>query len=236
MAHLVVGYPSMAESIKTAHLYAETGVEVLELQIPFSHPTADGPVITAACQRAIANGTRVEDCVQAIAAVREAFPQQEIVPMSYVNRLYIYGFQRFATEMAQLGIKHLIVPDLPFEQSDVFSPLRVVPVLAANTPLERVGAMLNAGSDFFYLMSDFKITGGAFSLHPALYNIIAQIKGFSVPAPKVGIGFGISDPQHVREVAKVADLAIVGSALLRAQEMGRLPEYLASLREAFQAA
>lgn len=236
MAHLVLGYPSMAESMETARQYVEAGAAVLELQIPFSHPTADGPVITSACQQAVANGVRVEDCVRAIGAVKEAFPQQEIVPMSYANRLYAYDFQRFATEMAGIGIRHLIVPDWPFEQAQVFAPLRLVPVLAANTPPERVGDMLASGCDFFYLMSDFKITGGAFSLHPALSGLIAQIKGRSSPAPRIGIGFGISGPEQVRAVAGSADLAIIGSALIREQEAGRLSEYLASLREAFQTA
>ncbi len=252
MGHLVLGYPTLAESIRTAAQYVEAGIEILELQIPFSHPTADGPVITAACQEAV-NRQRVgmADCLAAIRAIREQYPQQEIMVMSYINRIFAYGLGKFGREMAALGIRYLIVPDLPVDSplaagltADLDFPslknleslppeptLKLVPVLAANVSDARVEKLLALGFDFFYLMSDFKITGSTFSLHPRLKEIIATIKT-PTTNNRVGIGFGISTPEQARLVMEEADVAIIGSALIQAQLAGGLEVYLASLQNA----
>ncbi len=238
MAHLVLGYPSLAESLHTAEAYINAGVEILEVQIPFSHPTADGPVITLACQEAVAQGISMQDCIEAIRALRARFPMQEIMVMSYVNRIYAYGFQRFVTEMKAEGVQHLIVPDLPVDLSSALgsadATVKFVPVLAANTSDARLEKLLNMGFDFFYLMSDFKITGSGFSLHPRLQAIVAKIKSRPMP-PRIGIGFGISTPAQARLVLEEADVAIIGSALIQAQKAGKLEEYLESLQDVFQA-
>jgi len=246
MGHLVLGYPTLAESIRTAKKYVQAGIEILELQIPFSHPTADGPVITAACQEAV-NGQQVTmaDCLAAIRTIREQHPGQEIIVMSYVNRIFAYGLEKFGQEMRGLGIRHLIVPDLPVDSplaamltTEVpgfknTESLNLVPVLAANVADARVEKLLALGFDFFYLMSDFKITGSTFSLHPRLKNIIAKIR---VSRCRVGIGFGISTPEQARLVTEEADVAIIGSALIQAQLAGGLDDYLESLQKAINMA
>lgn len=237
MAHLVLGYPSLAESIRTAEQYIASGVAMLELQIPFSHPTADGPVITLACQKATQAGVTVSACLEAIQALRIKFPEQEIMVMSYLNRIYHYGFQAFMDELKALGIKNLIVPDLPADAIRDFAmqhtSVHFVPVLAANTPDARLEKLLEMDFDFFYLMSDFKITGSGFSLHPRLQEIIQKIRSKKAYAPRIGIGFGISTPEQARLVATEADVAIIGSALIQAQNAGKLEEYLESLQQEF---
>lgn len=253
MGHLVLGYPTLAESLRTAEKYIGAGVEILELQIPFSHPTADGPVITAACQEATLNGVSIRDCIEAIRVLRERAPAQEIMVMSYLNRIYTFGLQAFVAEMEDLGIRHLIIPDLPVDsllglsiggcektprsaQHDNSAGLKLVPVLAGNTPEDRLEKLLSQGFDFFYLMSDFKITGSGFSLHPRLKEIAQKIKSQQSKTnkqPRIGIGFGISNPEQARLVAQEADVAIIGSALIQAQNAGNLEEYLESLRRAF---
>lgn len=250
MAHLVLGYPTLAESLRTAEQYIVSGVEILELQIPFSHPTADGPVITVACQEATRQGVSVRDCIEAIRELQVKYPEQEIMVMSYLNRIYTFGFQDFVAEMEGVGVRHLIIPDLPVDSRAAedlttfkkLSNLKLVPVLAANTTDARVEKLLAAGFDFFYLMSDFKITGSGFSLHPRLKAMIQKIKTFSstdpqIPkshvSPRVGIGFGISTPEQALLVLEEADVAIIGSALIQAQNAGKLTEYLESLRLAF---
>ena len=280
MAHLVLGYPTLAESLRTAERYIRAGVQVLELQIPFSHPTADGPVITAACREAVRQGVTTADCLQAIGELRRRHPEQEMVVMSYVNRIYRFGFSHFAAEMTRLGIRYLIVPDLPPDDASARqiaakdpktgihrsgSGPQLVPVLAANVSDRRLDELLAAGYDFFYLMSDFKITGSTFSLHPRLKAIIARIRsrtgggvicearagdtsrqkiasgeGMSpllrrddTSSPGIGIGFGISTPEQARLAAEEADLAIIGSALIRAQEEGRLEIFLEELKNTF---
>jgi tryptophan synthase alpha chain len=239
MAHLVLGYPTLAESLRTAAAYMAAGVEILELQIPFSHPTADGPVITSACQEATKQGVTVRDCIEAIEALRIQHPSQEIIVMSYLNRIYTFGFQAFVDKMKAIGIQYLIIPDLPADAAQSFIPphsgLKIVPVLAANTSEARLNKLLDHGFDFFYLMSDFKITGSGFSLHPNLKAIIDKIKGHN-PAivPRIGIGFGISTPEQALLITGEADLAIIGSALIQAQQAGKLEEYLESLQLAFK--
>lgn len=234
MAHLVLGYPSLAVSIDTAVQYVEAGVDILELQIPFSHPTADGPVITEACQEATRQGVSVRDCISAIQTLRVRFPDQEIMVMSYLNRLYSFGLEAFIQEMESMEIAHLIIPDLPADALKLpTQTLKIVPVLAANTSDARIEKLLKLGFDFFYLMSDFKITGSGFSLHPRLQEIIRKIRT-APQSPRIGIGFGISTPEQALLVAREADVAIIGSALIQAQKTGKLSEYLESLQRAFQ--
>lgn len=242
MAHLVLGFPTLAESLRSAETYIRAGVQVLELQIPFSHPTADGPVITAACRQAVQQGVTVQDCIEVVRDLRRRFPAQEIMVMSYLNRIYSYGFQKFASEMTDLKIRHLIIPDLPVTSltaGRLTRPgLQLVPVLAANISDARLEKLLAAGFDFFYLMSDFKITGSTFSLHPRLKEVIARIRktgaaGTVHTLPRVGIGFGISTPEQARLVSEEADLAIIGSALIQAQQDNRLETYLETLKIAF---
>ncbi|GAB4500439.1 MAG: tryptophan synthase subunit alpha [Saprospiraceae bacterium] len=242
MAHLVLGYPNLAESLRTAEIYIRAGVQVLELQIPFSHPTADGSVITAACREAVRQGVTLRDCLAAIGDLRERYPEQEVVVMSYLNPIYIFGFQKFMREMEASGVRHLIIPDLPVDEklgmtSAGRQSVKFVPVLAANVSDARLEKLLGMGFDFFYLMSDFKITGSVFSLNPRLKEIIARIKsGGDSKSPRVGIGFGIATPEQARLVTGEADLAIIGSALIQAQREGRLEEYLAALKNTFAVA
>lgn len=233
MAHLVLGYPTLPESLETAAAYIASGVKILELQIPFSHPTADGPLITAACQEAaLRQQVTVADCLAAIGRLRERYPEQEIFVMSYLNRVFAYGAERFVADLEALGIRHLIVPDLPVDSTlarriqAASAGLRLVPVLAANLSDERLEKLLSDGFDFFYLMADFKITGSAFSLHPRLRTLIARIRA-ACPDARIGIGFGISIPEQALLAATEADLAIVGSALIRARDEGTLAETLA---------
>ena len=165
--------------------------------------------------------------------------------MSYINRIFTYGMEKFRREMTDLGIRHLIIPDLPvdfpgFKDQESLSP-QLVPVLAANVSAARLEKLLALNFDFFYLMSDFKITGSTFSLHPRLQEVIAKIKTPNTKyqiqqATRVGIGFGISTPEQAGLVAEAADVAIIGSALIQAQQDGRLDVYLESLRKTFNLA
>jgi tryptophan synthase alpha chain len=241
MAHLVLGYPTLQGSIDTAKQYIAAGVQTLELQIPFSHPTADGPVITAACREAVENQhVSMSDCFEAIRGLRAVYPEQEMVVMSYINRVFAHGMEAFCAEMTASGVRHVIIPDLPVDSAlaRVFVPAapgspQIIPVLAANVPDERLEKLLALGFDYFYLMSDFKITGSTFSLNPRLKNVIARIRA-AQPAARIGIGFGISTPEQAQLAVGEAGMAIIGSALIKAQGEGRLETYLGALQGAFQ--
>jgi len=238
MAHLVLGFPTLEESLETAKAYIVAGVSIIELQIPFSHPTADGPVITQACRIATEDQhVSVQDCMDALRQLRADHPDQEIIVMSYLNRIYTYGFQRLIDTLCDLKIHHLIVPDLPVDSTLAVAhfgkgSLRLVPVLAANVSDARLNQLCDAGFDFFYLMSDFKITGSGFSLNPRLEAVVHRIKQQQIRYPvRIGIGFGISTPEQARLVCQSADLAIIGSALITAQQNGGLEAYLSALKD-----
>ncbi len=250
MAHLVLGYPTLAESLRTAEAYIAAGCEILELQIPFSHPTADGPLITEACRHAVEkNGVDIEACLELVAEIRRRHPQQNIVMMSYINPLFVFGLEKIAEKFLALGINYLIVPDLPVDSPQAtllqtpnsllqtpnsklqtLTSLQLIPVLAANVTDQRLEKLLTAGFDFFYLMSDFKITGATFSLHPRLNAIITRLHAAGA---RCGIGFGISTPQQAKLAVEVCGLAIVGSAFIRARNENRLQHCLDEWQSAF---
>lgn len=232
MGHLVLGYPNLEQSYQNARAYAEAGFEVLELQIPFSHPTADGTVITMANRIAVEeNNVSTFDCFDIIQKLKEEYPHQEIIIMTYLNKLFAYGIQDFILKASEIGVTDLIIPDLPFDSKiandiNTSNKVKLVPVLAANTPDERLNKALNTKPNHFYLMSEFKITGQGFGLHENLENRINYIKSKSTA--KIGIGFGISTKEHIDAVLKIANYAIIGSALIQADNEGKLEEKINS--------
>ena len=231
MGHLVLGYPTLAESLATARLYADAGVAILELQIPFSDPSADGFVISQANHQAVAGGVTVAQCLEALEALRKDYPTLPIVAMTYINKVYRYGIARYAAALLAIGIPDVIIPDLPLEtpeaQQLLAAGLRLIPVLAANISDARLQAYMATNPAYWYLMADFKITGQAFTLNPALVQLVRKLKNHS--DAKVGIGFGISTAAHIQAVAAIADFGIVGSALITAQSEGTLPAKLHEL-------
>jgi tryptophan synthase alpha subunit len=231
MGHLVLGYPTLAQSIDTARQYVQAGVAILELQIPFSDPSADGYVITHANQQAVAQGATVPKCMEVIASLRSEFPGTPLLVMTYANKVYRYGVARFAQQLLAVGVTDVIIPDLALEspqaQELLAAGLRMVPVLGANTDDARLSQFMALKPAYWYLMADFKITGQSFTLHEDLVNLIRKIQNQS--DGKIGIGFGISSAAHLEAVGQIADFAIVGSALITAQEEGKLTQRLLEL-------
>jgi tryptophan synthase alpha chain len=224
MGHLVLGYPNLATSLETAGAYAAAGLRFLELQIPFSHPTADGPVITEANRHAIVHGTTVPDCLATIQNIHERHPAQTLVAMTYANRVFASGMDVLCGQLAASGVRHLIVPDLALD-SPLAQPLwqqqhlGLVPVIGPNMTPERLEKLLARGPKLIYAMSGYKLTGTAFSLDPRLPDLIAQCRQAGA---EVGIGFGIDSRAAINAVLEIADFAIVGSALIKAQLSGTL--------------
>ena len=118
MTHIVLGYPSLEENKKVITAMCEAGVEFIELQIPFSEPSADGPVIVAANQESLKKGTKVSECFAFAAEVASQFPETSFLFMTYYNILFKRGEREFISQAAQVGIKGLIIPDLPVEEAD----------------------------------------------------------------------------------------------------------------------
>ena len=193
-----------------------SGADAVELGVPYGDPLADGPTIAAAGVRALARGTDI-DCVLDLAR-SSPIP---VVLFTYYNPVLQYGVQRFAQRAKEAGVAGVIVPDLAFEEA---LPMRealathslAMPLLVApSTPLERARAIAAAATGFVYVVSRLGVTGA--SERPDFRPLLAQLRALrTVTAKPLAVGFGVSDAQHVREIALDADGVIVGSALLDA--------------------
>lgn len=232
MAHHIIGYPNLADSYTIAQEYIAAGIEILELQVPFSHPTADGATLTDANQKAVDNGITLDNCFEFYKKISEQAPDTPIIAMSYLNRLFSYGITAFCDKLADSGVFEIIIPDLPFDSPTAkaiidHERVNLVPVIAPNLTDARLQEMLNLQPNYIYMMSGFSTTGQGFELHPNAQKIIEQIK--TKTSAKIGIGFGISEGKQVQAVNKIADFAIVGSALKIAIDEKLVREKLADL-------
>ncbi|MGW5049911.1 tryptophan synthase subunit alpha [Actinokineospora sp. NPDC004072] len=227
--YLMAGHPDLATTRELGKRLAAAGVGAIELGVPHNDPLADGPVIQRAAQRALDGGTTLEGCLEAAAdiAAEGAAP---VVLMTYVNPVLAHGVERFARDAAECGVAGVIVPDLPVEEAEpLAAALRargVDPVLlvAPTSPPERVAAVCAASSGFVYCVTIAGTTGSRAALPPGVRSLLAAVRA-RTDLP-VAAGFGISRPEHVRDLAGHADAAVVGSALVAAVDRGEDPTSL----------
>ena len=231
MAHWVLGYPTLPESERIILELAEAGVQYLELQIPFSHPTADGPLITAANRTALASGTTLHEALAVVARIKAAYPAQHIVLMTYTNKVSAFGYEAFARQALQAGATGLILPDLPFDALEAdklrAEGIQLIPVLGPNISDERLQILLKQHPKLVYRMAGYKITGSSFGLDVRLAGLVQTLRNAGA---KVGIGFGISTPGQVQAVLEIADFAIIGSSLLNAYAGTGVRNYLLKVK------
>ncbi len=221
MTHVVLGYPSLRESVELARAMADNGAALIELQLPFSDPMADGPTIMAANEAALEQGVKIADCFRAA----ERLAKKISVPllfMSYFNIVYRHpgGVRGFVRHAAAAGIEGLIVPDIPPEESaDGYwseaakAGVAPIPVVAPVSGPERLKAIRKVTSGgFVYCVSTTGTTGARRALPDGLPAYLRTVKGvFNLP---VAVGFGISSPAQVGSLRGVADIAVVGSAMI----------------------
>ncbi len=218
MTHVVVGYPSLEESIELVQVMADAGAAFVELQIPFSDPIADGPTIMGACEEAIKRGTTPADCMKAI----ETLSSKVEIPllfMSYYNM--VLNFPNFVDSAKSAGCEGLIVPDIsPGESKDSFfeeckhHKLPVVPLVSPVTSEERMGKIASHSklAPFVYCVSTTGTTGARDKLPAELPQYLEKVKSnFNLPR---ALGFGISEPKHIDSLENHAEIAIVGSAVI----------------------
>lgn len=219
MAHVVVGYPSLDETVRLVKLMEKEGVDIVELQIPFSDPLADGPTIMKACEAALSNGTKVKDAF----IVMEKLSLEVSIPllfMAYYNTVFKYGTERFMADSKKAGAEGLIVPDVPIEEEHAehfikfcqkysLANIRVVSPVSTD---ERLRKNAKVGSGFVYATARQGITGARESLDPSLVSFLERVrKYFSIP---LAVGFGISKKEHMEALKPYADMAVVGSAMI----------------------
>jgi tryptophan synthase alpha chain len=229
VAYLCVGDPSVDESVDLARACVRAGADVLELGVPFSDPTADGPAIQRASQRAIAAGGGLQATLRAAKAIRGAVADVGIVLFGYYNPLFVLGEERAARASAEAGVDALIVVDLPIEESSGRKAagracgVGVVPLLAPTSSPARVRLVADSAAEggvpFVYYVSVTGVTGsGAVDARGAGER--AKALGKQVGRPIV-VGFGIDSREKAREAAKSADGVVVGTALVKAIEEGK---------------
>ena len=224
LPYFPIGYPTHEASIESVKTMAALGVDGFEIGIPFSDPIADGPTIQAATQISLENGTTVRKCLEALRSLRNSGVTQPMLMMGYANPLVAYGTDRFVRDARAAGADGLIVPDLPPEEAAMFADscaregLALVFMLAPTSNDQRIELVTRNATGFIYVVSLTGITGARRDLPANLKEFIARLRS-RTDKPLV-LGFGISTPDHAREVSQLTDGFIVGSALVRAGGQG----------------
>lgn len=214
---ITCGDPSLEVSEQLVVAMAQAGADLIELGIPFSDPTAEGPVIQAASTRALAGGVTTDKIFQMVRRLRKNV-QIPMVFMTYANVVFSYGTERFVKTAADVGMDGLILPDVPYEEKEEFdSVCRVYGLdlisLIAPTSHERISMIAREASGFVYCVSSLGVTGMRSEITTDVGQMVSLVKAEkNIPC---AIGFGISNPQQAREMARVSDGVIVGSAIVK---------------------
>ena len=244
IAFITCGDPDLETTAAAVRAAVENGADLIELGIPFSDPTAEGPVIQGANLRALRGGITTD---KVFAFVRE-LRRDVTVPMvfmTYANVVFSYGAERFISTCQKIGVDGLILPDLPFEEKEEFQPIcRRYGVdlisLIAPTSENRIAMIAREAEGFLYIVSSLGVTGTRSEIKTDLASIVSVVRqNTGIPC---AIGFGISTPQQARQMAQLSDGAIVGSAIVKLLEQyGKdapplISAYVKSMKEAIRQA
>ncbi|WP_298406208.1 tryptophan synthase subunit alpha [uncultured Chloroflexus sp.] len=225
MPYLTVGFPERESTLELVPALEAAGASLFELGVPFSDPLADGTTIQRATQRALEHGVTMADCLATVAELRARHVAAPLLLMGYYNPLLRYGIDRACADLASAGGDGWIIPDLPLEEAADLRQiaakhqLDLILFIAPTTPPARIAQIVAHASGFIYIVSLTGVTGARQALAGNLADLIATVRQ-QTDLPLV-VGFGISQPAHVAEVARIADGAIVGSALI--DRLERLP-------------
>lgn len=236
MTHIVLGYPSFEHSLKIIEAMVEGGVDLMELQIPFSEPIADGPVILKANQQALAAGATVAQCLDFADQVCRRFPIPFLF-MSYYNILFKFGVDAFASAMAERNLQGAIVPDLPPEEGSDYlvamarHQLAPIFIYSPNTGPERLKRIDSVAKGFIYCVARKGVTGAETSFSEQLEAYLERCRA-ATKLP-LAIGFGVRDRADVEFLTGKADIAVIGTQTIRLMEtegIGAVAPFIRSLR------
>ena len=220
--YLTAGDPSLDATVDIVVAAAGAGADIIELGMPYSDPSADGPVIQGAMERALAGGATPLGALDVIRRVRRAGCAVPIVLFGYYNPVFVRGVERFCAEAAQAGAAGLLLVDLPVDEAGELAPaaraagLELIPLVAPTSSAERIARVAALEAPFVYYVSMAGTTGAALRSRDDLPARVAAVRR-AVGVP-VAVGFGIVTPDDVRQVAATADAVVVGSAVVRAIE------------------
>ncbi len=217
---ITCGDPDLETTAAAVRAAAENGADLIELGIPFSDPTAEGPVIQGANLRALKSGTTTDKIFSMVKELRKdvAVP---MVFMTYANVVFSYGIEAFLGNCRETGMDGLILPDLPFEEKEEFAPLcEAYEVdlisLIAPTSEQRIAMIAREAKGFLYIVSSLGVTGVRSEITTDLASIVRAVRqNTGIPC---AIGFGISTPEQAKKMSGLSDGAIVGSAIIKLLE------------------
>ena len=239
IAFLTCGDPDLETTAAAVRAAVENGADLIELGIPFSDPTAEGPVIQGANIRALSGGVTTDKIFAFVKELRQDV-KVPMVFMTYANVIFSYGTERFISTCRDIEIDGLILPDLPFEEKEEFLPMcREYGIdlisLIAPTSENRIAMIAKEADGFLYIVSSLGVTGTRSEIKTDLKSIIDVVRqNTDIPC---AIGFGISTPEQAKKMADISDGAIVGSAIIKLLEKhGKdapkyVGEYVKSMKE-----
>lgn len=242
VAFITCGDPDLATTAAVVREAVKNGADLIELGIPFSDPTAEGPVIQGANLRALNGGVTTDKIFDLVRDLRKDV-SVPMVFMTYANVVYSYNAEKFISICQEIGIDGLILPDLPFEEKEEFQPLCKqydvdLVSLIAPTSENRIAMIAKEAEGFIYIVSSLGVTGTRNEIKTDLASIVKLVRENSTTP--CAIGFGISNPEQAKAMASISDGAIVGSAIIKiiAQYGKEAPkyvgEYVKSMKDALR--
>lgn len=241
MPYFPLGYPDLETSIDVIEALAQNGADLIEVGLSFSDPLADGPMIQQATQIALEKGITIKKSLEAVKELRRRGVDIPLILMGYYNPMLAYGLEKFVRDACDVGADGFIIPDLPMEESQEFESvagaLPLIRMLAPTSSPERMEKIVRTTKGFVYLVSVTGVTGERKSISEGLGELIARVREHtSVP---VCVGFGIGTPEQAKEVGKMADGVIVGTACVRTIGGSQTPvetakQFAADFRAALQ--
>ena len=240
VAFVTCGDPDLETTEAIVKSMADNGADLIELGIPFSDPTAEGPVIQGASLRALNSGTTADKIFETVRNIR-AYTDIPMVFMTYANVIFSYVAERFMERASALGIDGLILPDIPFEEKEEFDAIcdkygMDLISMIAPTSGQRISMIAKQAKGFIYLVSSLGVTGMRSKITTDIPSMVRIIRE-STDVP-VAVGFGISTPEQARAMYEASDGAIVGSAIVKIVEKygrdaaGPVGEYVKSMKAA----
>lgn len=243
VAFITCGDPDLENTVEVVKAAAENGADLIELGIPFSDPTAEGPIIQSANLRALAGGVTTDKIFETVKEIRKTV-STPMVFMTYANVVYSYGIERFCKIAAEIGMDGMILPDVPFEEKEEFAPtcrrygLDFISLIAP-TSHERIAMIAKEAEGFVYCVSSLGVTGvrGTITTDIAAMTELVRKANPEIPC---AVGFGISTPEQAKHMAQLADGVIVGSAIVKiVGQYGKnaapyVGEYVKSMKDAIR--
>lgn len=244
IAFITCGDPDLETTAAAVRAAVANGADLIELGIPFSDPTAEGPVIQGANLRALNGGVTTDKIFALVRELRQDI-ETPFVFMTYANVIFSYGAERFLSSCHDTGIDGLILPDLPFEEKEEFLPVcHTYGVdlisLIAPTSADRIAMIAKEAEGFLYIVSSLGVTGMRSEIKTDLKSIVDVVRqNTDIPC---AIGFGISTPEQGQKMAAISDGAIVGSAIIKLLEKygkdapDHIGDYVRSMKDALKTA